>query len=286
MGVSGAGSKRGGVLDSPRMEILRLRFVGSEQPDLPLDAGMHDLGRLPQGGIGRVEGDHQVLARLCVDGRGVWLNADAGDRRVHVNGRAVRRLAMLRRGDTLHLDGVELRLLADRPVRAPDDPATDVAEGASASPHAVLRGIGGRHHGRCFTLDRARVVGSVAEADVRIDDPAFAERHARIEPVEGRLVLRDLGSADGSVVNGEPVRDAVLEPGDQIVFDAYHRFVVEAPGPGRAGVRRGGDQDEMPMPAFDDVETPPRRAWPLPWLLLAALLIAGLLSLLLLYGAP
>src|SRR3546814_371936 len=43
----------------------------------------------------------------------------------------------------------------------------------------------------------------------------------------------DLGSAEGTLANGEPMRDALLRPGDQVVFDAHHRFVVEAPMRGR-----------------------------------------------------
>ncbi|WP_024890604.1 FHA domain-containing protein [Luteimonas huabeiensis] len=265
------------------METLRLRFSDGEQPDLPLEAGVHGLGRAPHGGIAVVSAE-DALARLCVDGRGVWLSVAEGRRGVHVNGRAVQRLAMLRRGDTLHLEGAELRLLADAPVDVPSaDADAPAAEGdAQRGLQTVLRGIGGRHHGRSFTLDRPRLVGSIAEADIRIDDPAFAERHARLELRGERVLLRDLGSAEGSVVNGEPVRDALLQPGDQIVFDAHHRFVVEAPMARGASAR---------APELPDIEIAPaangasqRRPWRLPWLLLAALAIAGLLSLLLLYG--
>ena len=75
----------------------------------------------------------------------------------------------------------------------------------------------------------ARRFGPTVEADIRIDDPTFADRHARLDLVGDRIILRDLGSAEGTLVNGEPMRDALLRPGDQVVFDAHHRFVVEAP---------------------------------------------------------
>jgi pSer/pThr/pTyr-binding forkhead associated (FHA) protein len=152
-------------------------------------------------------------------------------------------------------------------------------------PRVVLRGVGGRYHGRSFTLDRPRVVGSSTEADVRIDDPAFAERHARIGLQGGAIVLRDLGSEEGSVVNGETLRDALLQPGDQIVFDAHHRFVIEAPA-------RAMQRDELLPVLDDDVDERVAEARQalghsarrLPWLLLAALLIAAALSALLLFG--
>src|SRR3546814_6524338 len=85
------------------------------------------------------------------------------------------------------------------------------------------------YHGRSFTLEQPRLVGRSSDADIRIDDPSFADRHARLDLLGDDIILRDLGSAEGTLVNGEPMRDALLRPGDQVVFDAHHRFVVEAP---------------------------------------------------------
>lgn len=245
---------------------------------------MHHVGRVG-GGLGVVAGGAGSIACFCVDRRGVWLTVGDGRGSVHVNGREVRRLAMLRAGDSIYVDGHELRLVGDRVPAGPAG-AADAAAGGEPDPRIVLRGLGGRHHGRSFTLDVPRLVGRAPGADIRIDDLAFAERHARIELAGGQVWLRDLGSEEGSVVNGESVRDAVLHPGDQVVFDANYRFVVEAP------MR---DVPQLPLPpggldgadAFDGEagQAGRRSPWRLPLVLLAALLIAGLLSLLLLYGA-
>jgi pSer/pThr/pTyr-binding forkhead associated (FHA) protein len=145
----------------------------------------------------------------------------------------------------------------------------------------VLRGVGGRYHGRSITLERPRLVGRAAEADIRIDDQAFPEHHARLEHHAGRVLLRDLDSGEASSVNGKPVRDAVLLPGDQVVFDAQHRFVVEAPG--RQLLPEDAPETDLASTRFGK-ERNGSRVRRLPWLLLAALLIAGALSLLLLFG--
>jgi len=150
----------------------------------------------------------------------------------------------------------------------------------------VLRGVGGAHHGRSITLDQPRLVGRLAECDIRIDEPSFADRHARLEPHPEGVALRDMGSVDGSMVNGWPVRHALLLPGDQVVFDAHHRFVVEAP-------RHAHDPVEPAEPAKTDeaagddrvASKLPSSVRRVPWLLLAALFLATALSLLLLYGA-
>jgi hypothetical protein len=265
------------------MESVRLRIAGEQAEDRPLPVGVHGIASTGPGRVEVLEGGRDCPLRLCVDRRGIWLNVEDAGAGVHVNGRQVRRMAMLRAGDAIYVDGVELRLVSAQPVRLPG--ANDEAGPAEEMPNlrVVLRGVGGRFHGRCFTLERPRLVGRHADADIRIDDPAFADRHARLELVGEQVVLRDLGSAEGSLVNGEPVRDALLEAGDQVVFDSHHRFVVEAPRrrPREATVDAsalGGDAPAAPSPAGRG------RAMRLPWLLLAALGLALLLAALLLFG--
>lgn len=263
------------------MDHYRLRIAAPPSTDVPLAPGMHGIVR-EDDGLALVD-EAEAPVRFCVDRRGVWLAVSDGVRGIHVNGREVQRMAMLRVGDAIYVDGIEMRLVSARPVQPPPDAAAAAnAAGRDDDPRVVLRGVGGRFHGRSFTLQQPRLVGRHGDADIRIDEPAFAERHARLELWDGCVLLRDLGSAEGSVVNGEPVRDALLQPGDQVVFDAHHRFVVEAPV--RVAFPAATvDADEA---AWDPAPAPagaPRLR--VPWLLLAALLIAGLLSLLLLFGA-
>lgn len=263
------------------MEGCKLRFPARDGADRPLSIGMH--GIVPgEGDTLDVVGHGEAPVRLCVDRRGMWLTVE-GDTGVHVNGRQIRRMAMLRVGDAIYVDGVEARLVGAQPPPKPE-PGMDGGEPRAADPRIVLRGVGGRYHGRSFTLERPRLVGRHPAADLRIDDPAFADRHARIEMVGDQVVLRDLGSADGSMVNGEMVRSAVLFAGDQVVFDGHHRFVVEAPRrvlPALPAI--DGDADDVRADAVAATEG--GRSWRLPWLLLAAMLLAVVLCALLLFGA-
>src|SRR3546814_16584310 len=88
--------------------------------------------------------------------------------------------------------------------------------------------------------------------------------------------------------NGSTMRNALLRPGDQVVFDEHHRFVVEAQMRSRTPGEHVRDDGERVVEVVegDDAELDrPVSPWRLPWLLLAALVIAGLLSLLLLFGS-
>lgn len=262
------------------MESVRLRIGGRQRDDRPLAVGVHGIVRTGPGQVEVVEGAGDSPLRLCVDRRGVWLNVEAEGPGVHVNGRQVRRMAMLRPGDAIYVDGVELHLLSAQPVQVPGPAADAGSTEELPNLRVVLRGVGGRFHGRCFTLERPRLVGRHPDADIRIDDPSFADRHARLELAGEQVVLRDLGSAEGSLVNGEIVRDALLEAGDQIVFDAQHRFVVEAP----RRRPRESDGDAAAAEPLDALVPAQGQASRLPWLLLAAVGMAALLAALLLFG--
>jgi pSer/pThr/pTyr-binding forkhead associated (FHA) protein len=268
------------------VENLKLRFPGNNPPELPLGTGMHAISFDPVHGNAILQDDPGAAApvRFCVDRRGVWLTVGEGVRGVHVNGRPIQRMAMLRGGDVVFVDGCEIVLAAaNEPGPSPASIRNTPSDG-SGDVRTVLRGVGGHYHGRSFTLERPRLIGHAADADIRIDDPAFADRHARIECHGDAVVLRDLDSAQGSLLNGIPVRDALLRPGDQVVFDAHHRFVLESP--------RANPRPEAAAPA-ESAESPPastrtdlhNSARRLPWLLLAALLMAGALSALLLFGS-
>lgn len=270
------------LIDCDRVNELLLRFPGPPATEHRLGTGMHGLGRSGQETLGLVDAT-QAPVRICVDRRGAWLHVGEGALGVHVNGRPVQRLAMLRVGDVVFVDGVDVTLVG--PVLSADE--TVPAASADGDPRVLLRGVGGRYHGRSFTLERPRLVGRARDADIRLEDQDVAERHARLEAHGEFVQLRDMGSAEGSLVNGRPVRDALLRPGDQVVFNAHHRFVVEAPGHAPATshgeVRSEEDEDAVERPSSPDLARSTRR---LPWLLLAALLIAAALSALLLFGSP
>jgi len=53
------------------------------------------------------------------------------------------------------------------------------------------------------------------------DDPRISRQHARIEFKYGQFLLTDLNSANGTKVNGQPVTQIVLSPGDKISLGGF-----------------------------------------------------------------
>jgi pSer/pThr/pTyr-binding forkhead associated (FHA) protein len=96
-------------------------------------------------------------------------------------------------------------------------------------PRAVLRGVSGAYFGKIIPIRGRLVIGRGSECDLILDEAEMSRKHAVIENFGDGIYLRDLGSSNGTFVNGVQVRDAVLHPDDQIAFDR-NRFLLEAPG--------------------------------------------------------
>jgi pSer/pThr/pTyr-binding forkhead associated (FHA) protein len=60
------------------------------------------------------------------------------------------------------------------------------------------------------------VIGRSRDCDLRLPNGDASRRHAEITATEAGYLLRDLGSTNGSFVNGQPVQERLLEPGDRI----------------------------------------------------------------------
>jgi diguanylate cyclase (GGDEF)-like protein len=90
---------------------------------------------------------------------------------------------------------------------------------AASATRAVLTVVSGPSTGRVFSLSSqgATVIGRGRQADVRIDDAGASRAHARIVPVrDGRYAVEDLGSTNGTFVDGERVERTELTSGDRI----------------------------------------------------------------------
>jgi hypothetical protein len=68
-----------------------------------------------------------------------------------------------------------------------------------------------------FTVTDATVIGRSPEADIVIDDPYASEFHLRLVASEDGLTLHDLGSTNGTYLNGRRVTaPAELRRGDAV----------------------------------------------------------------------
>lgn len=88
-----------------------------------------------------------------------------------------------------------------------------------ARPRYLLRVTKGLPSGALYRLDGELRVGRDSAADVSLADPSVSRNHATIALVDGVPVVRDLGSRNGTYVNGQRVRKTqALRNGDLLTF--------------------------------------------------------------------
>lgn len=124
------------------------------------------------------------------------------------------------------VDGESSRIASDSSDGA--ETGSTAGSGASSNrwgefqaPPAMLAGQGPAAGTRFVLEQPLTIVGRAEDCDVRVDDPLASRRHAEIRREPWRYVLIDLGSLNGTQVNGETVRGPVqLQHGDVVLVAA------------------------------------------------------------------
>jgi DNA-binding NtrC family response regulator len=73
-------------------------------------------------------------------------------------------------------------------------------------------------------------VGRSPEADVVVPDASLSRLHARFRLIDGEIHLEDLGSTNGTLLNGESVGEAIVRTGDELLLGSV-RAIVQGGGP-------------------------------------------------------
>lgn len=221
---------------------MRLHFPHGELTDVLLREGETSLGSAASNLVAlKGEGVQPIHASLLHDRRGLVLIVREGAGGTHLNARPVREKAIVRVGDLISIGNVLVAVKPDSdsyitnrvpPQSTPEEPMSEPNNETRyrmAPPKAVLRGVSGPYFGKVIPISGRLAIGRGSDCDLVLDEVEMSRRHAMVEVTPGGIWLRDLGSANGTYVNGVQVRDAVLFTGDQLAFDR-NRFLIEAPG--------------------------------------------------------
>jgi hypothetical protein len=120
---------------------------------------------------------------------------------------------------------------APRPDGATDDGEHTIQfrPPAPAQPLARLRVLEPHGADRIFVLHGGVLtIGRGRDNDLVLGDPRVSRRHARIQARQGRLVLSDLDSRNGTQVNGAPIEEVAIGLGDEILVGDT-RLIVDGP---------------------------------------------------------
>jgi hypothetical protein len=91
------------------------------------------------------------------------------------------------------------------------------ADGDAGVPKLRVATAAGLRAGSAYDLSEGALLGRGETADIRLEDTFASSQHARLVPQGDVMVLEDLGSTNGTYLNGEPLRGPQpLHVGDTI----------------------------------------------------------------------
>ena len=192
---------------------------------IDLDRGRITIGREGANTVvlnaGDVSGYH---AEIHCESDGVYLVDLGSTNGTSVNGKRINRRQKLAAWDRVAFASAEAEIV-DTEGRRP----TQVL-GSVAQVQAPTTGVGWRLVGQqeLFKISGRHVIGRDPGCDFRVSSDGVSRRHAKLELRKGRLLVTDLGSSNGTFVNGQRVVERVLGMGDEVRFD-LESFRVQGP---------------------------------------------------------
>ena len=184
---------------------------------------------------GDVSGYH---AEIHCESDGVYLVDLGSANGTSVNGHRINQREKLAAWDRVAFASVEGEIV-DAEGRRPTQVLGPVAQVQAPTSGGGWRLVGERG---AFEISGRHVIGRDADCDFTVASDSASRRHAQLEVREGRLVVTDLGSTNGTFVNGQRVEERVLGVGDEVRFDLVS-FRVEGPiDPGRTSVGATADE--------------------------------------------
>ena len=187
-------------------------------------------------------------AALEVGEDSVMLYKLRGTSAVLINDQAVIRSAALKAGDEFRIGKARFRLEDPKLQRS-----HNFAAGARAPALWSLKARNSALASKIFELRDTMTLGRAQDCDIRLNVVHLSRHHAKLTVRKDGVYVDDLGSSNGTFVNGNRVQAATLRAGDEVAFDTL-RFVVQGPETDLASthIRKDLDSATTVRPALTD----------------------------------
>jgi predicted component of type VI protein secretion system len=111
--------------------------------------------------------------------------------------------------------------------------------------HAKLIVVGGKATKDAISLELPTIIGRSEEADLTVAHRTISRRHAELFESDGKVMIRDLGSLNGVLIDGQRVKEAPLPNGTQFTIGPL-TFRVEYE---HSTAKKGPSPQAAPKPA-------------------------------------
>ncbi len=207
--------------------MFKLQFVDNRQPAMWLVDQRLTIGRDKSNGLViDDEGLSVFHAELRQDDGKLFLWDSGSVNGTFLNGEKVAQKAEVKAGDVIRFHLVEILITDPSKGPAPVLPVVKRDVEKPALPQWQLKAMSGAISGKMFLIDGTTVLGRDPGCDIIITGPHVSRRHAEISIRSGQLWMKDLGSSNGSFLNGKRSEESMLKHGDEVKFDAVIFKVV------------------------------------------------------------
>ncbi|MEM9532226.1 MAG: FHA domain-containing protein [Pseudomonadota bacterium] len=259
---------------------MKLVFPNGEVDQVTLKRGENVVGSGDDCDVViKQEGIAEHHAQITLAGTKAMIGVRDATNITRVNGTLVAARTPINPGDALLFARVQCQVVgvtgtqpavpAPEPKAAPK-PKNEASQTVvrAAIPKFVLRGVSGTTFGKNFPLHASQVIGRHSECDICLPADEVSRRHAKVIVSPTGLEVEDLGSSNGTFVNGERVTKGPLKPGDELKLDTV-RFLVQAPGMEAPKPNKTAQRAAVP----EEPEVP--KSSGARWAIIAVLVIAG-----------
>ncbi|MDF2445125.1 MAG: hypothetical protein K0S46_361 [Moraxellaceae bacterium] len=239
--------------------MLKLQFLDNRQPSMWLVDQRISIGRDKSNSLViNDEGVSVFHAELRQEDGKVFIWDSGSVNGTFVNGEKVSGKREVKAGDVLRFHLIDVQLLDPSKGPAPELPAAVKRElEKPALPQWQVKALTGTISGKMFLVDGTKIIGRDPGCDIIISGPHVSRRHAELSIRGGKLWVKDLGSSNGTFVNGKRTEEITLKNGDEVKFDA---MTFKAVGPAEAE----DSFDEAEMTQFRPAMAAPKPAAPAP----------------------
>lgn len=201
--------------------MLKLQFVDRRQPAFWLVDPRLTIGRDKTNNLViNDEGVSVFHAELQQEDGKLYLRDTGSVNGTFLNDEPVSKRTEVKVGDTIRLHLVELQIID--PTKAPPEPAPQPVKRDVPKPPPLwqVKAMTGVISGRMFPIDGTNVIGRDPHCDIIVGGAHVSRRHAEFQIRSGQLWVKDLGSSNGTFVNGKRNDETALQNNDEVKFDA------------------------------------------------------------------
>ncbi|MCP5160313.1 MAG: FHA domain-containing protein [Hahellaceae bacterium] len=204
--------------------MLKLQFKDRRQKAIWLVNESFTIGSASTNSLVLSEkGVASAHAEITNQDNSVSIRASDNQAILKVNNERVVGNTPLKAGDTIQIASIEFEIID------PKSEQKTVSLGLSsnnATTEWQLQATASWMADKVFPIKNTVTIGRDPSCDISIKVEHLSRKHAEVEVKGGKLFVKDLGSSNGTYVNGKPVKEAMLNAGDKLKLDVVTFDVV------------------------------------------------------------